>query len=145
MILPNISEFIKKYIIKREQSFFKNDLIKNNEKLIQEIKGKSILVIGGAGTIGSSYIKAALRYQPYELIVVDINENGLTELTRTLRSDHNISVPENYLTYPMSFNSEVFYKMLDSHGVFDIVANFAAHKHVRSEKDSFSIEAKIYF
>ena len=52
-------------------------------------------------------------------------------------------VPESYLTYPMSFNSEVFYKMFESHGAFDIVANFAAHKHVRSEKDSFSIEAMI--
>ena len=143
MMLPNISEFIKNYVTRRENSFFENDLINNKEKLSKEIKGKSILVIGGAGTIGSSYIKAVLRYHPSELIVVDTNENGLTELTRTLRSNSNIVVPENYLTYPMSFNSEVFYKMCESHGVFDIVANFAAHKHVRSEKDSFSIEAMI--
>ena len=143
MMLPNISEFIKNYVTKREKSFFSNDLIDNKEKLIKEIKGKSILVIGGAGTIGSSYIKAALRYHPSELIVVDTNENGLTELTRTLRSDSNIIVPESYLTYPMSFNSDVFYKMLKKHGSFDIIANFAAHKHVRSEKDSFSIEAMI--
>ena len=143
MILPNISDFIKNYVTKRKKSFFNNDLINNKEKLIKEIKGKSILVIGGAGTIGSSYIRAALRYHPSELIVVDTNENGLTELTRTLRSDFNIKVPECYLTYPMSFNSEVFYKMLKDHGSFDIIANFAAHKHVRSEKDSFSIEAMI--
>jgi FlaA1/EpsC-like NDP-sugar epimerase len=143
MMLPNISDFIKNFVTKREKSFFENDLINNKEKLTTEIKGKSILVIGGAGTIGSSYIKAALRYHPSELIVVDTNENGLTELTRTLRSDSSIIVPENYLTYPMSFNSEVFYKMFESRGAFDIVANFAAHKHVRSEKDSFSIEAMI--
>ena len=143
MMLPNISKFIKQYVTKREKSFFDNDLINNKEKLNNEIKGKSILVIGGAGTIGSSYIKAALRYHPSKLIVVDTNENGLTELTRTLRSDSNITVPESYLTYPMSFNSDVFYKMLKKHGSFDIVANFAAHKHVRSEKDSFSIEAMI--
>jgi len=143
MMLPNISDFIKNHVTKREKSFFENDLINNKEKLTKEIKGKSILVIGGAGTIGSSYIKAALRYYPSELIVVDTNENGLTELTRTLRSDLNITVPKSYLTYPMSFNSEVFYKMFESHGAFDIVANFAAHKHVRSEKDSFSIEAMI--
>lgn len=141
MILPNISNFIKTYVTKREKSFFSNDLQKNKEKLFKEIKGKSILVIGGAGTIGSSFIKAALRYHPSELIVVDTNENGLTELTRTLRSNFNITVPDTYLTYPMSFNSEVFYRMLEIHGLFDIVANFAAHKHVRSEKDSFSIEA----
>ena len=143
MMLPNISKFIKQYVTKREKSFFDNDLINNKKQLTKEIKGKSILVIGGAGTIGSSYIKAALRYHPSKLIVVDTNENGLTELTRTLRSDSNIIVPESYLTYPMSFNSDVFYKMLKEHGSFDIIANFAAHKHVRSEKDSFSIEAMI--
>lgn len=143
MMLPNISEFIKNYVIKREISFFENDLINNKEKLTREIKGKSILVIGGAGTIGASYIKAALRFHPSELVVVDTNENGLTELTRTLRSDFNIIVPQSYLTYPMSFNSDIFYKMLKKHGSFDIIANFAAHKHVRSEKDSFSIEAMI--
>ena len=143
MILPNISDFIKQYVTKREKSFFDNDLITNKERLTKEIRGKSILVIGGAGTIGSSFIKAALNYSPSELIVVDNNENGLTELTRTLRSDSNIIVPENYLTYPMSFNSDIFYKMLKKHGKFDVVANFAAHKHVRSEKDSFSIEAMI--
>ena len=129
MMLPNISEFIKRYVTKREKT--------------KEIKGKSVLVIGGAGTIGSSYIIAALKYHPSELIVVDTNENGLTELTRRLRSDSNIIVPDSYLTYPMSFNSDVFYKMLKKHGKFDVVANFAAHKHVRSEKDSFSIEAMI--
>ena len=143
MILPNISKFIKQYVTKRDKSFFDNDLTNNKEKLTKEIRGKSILVIGGAGTIGSSFIKAALKYSPSELIVVDTNENGLTELTRTLRSDSTIIVPENYLTYPMSFNSDVFYKMLKKHGKFDVVANFAAHKHVRSEKDSFSIEAMI--
>jgi len=143
MIFPDISKFIKKHITKREKSFFYNDLIKNKDKLTKEIKGKSILVIGGAGTIGSSFIKAALRYYPKKLVVVDNDENGLTELTRTLRSNSNIEVPELYLTYPMSFSSNVFYKMLYKNKKFDIVANFAAHKHVRSEKDSFSIESMI--
>ena len=142
-MLPNISEFIKKYITKRDESFFEKDLLNNKEKLLKEIRDKSILVIGGAGTIGSSYIKAALRFFPSQLVVVDTNENGLTELTRTLRSDSKIKVPNDYLTYPMSFNSDVFYKMLKKHGKFDVIANFAAHKHVRSEKDSFSVEAMI--
>ena len=143
MILPNISEFIKEFITKRENSFFEIDLENNQDKLNDEINGKSVLVIGGAGTIGTSFIKAILKFNPTELIVVDTNENGLTELTRTLRSDFNIRVPDKYLTYPMSFSSEVFYKMLKNHGPFDIVANFAAHKHVRSEKDTFSIKAMI--
>ena len=143
MILPDISDFIKSYITKRDISLFREDLNNNEQKLINEIQNKSILVIGGAGTIGSSFIEAALAYNPSKLIVVDTNENGLTELTRTLRSNPNINVPNEYLTYPMSYNSEIFYKMLVKHGRFDIVANFAAHKHVRSEKDIFSIESMI--
>ena len=143
MILPNITYFIKKYITKREISLFSNDLENHKQKLFSEINSKSILVIGGAGTIGSSFIKAALRYGPSKLTVVDKDENGLTELTRTLRSNINIKVPDYYITYPISFSSEVFYKMIKRHGKFDIVANFAAHKHVRSEKDGFSIEAMI--
>ena len=141
MILPNISEFIKQFVTQRQNSFFEIDLKNNQDKLSEQINRKSVLVIGGAGTIGSSFIKAILKFNPSELIVVDTNENGLTELTRTLRSDLNINVPDKYLTYPMSYNSDVFYKMFKNHGSFDIVANFAAHKHVRSEKDAFSIEA----
>ena len=118
MIFPNISEFIKHCITERKESFFSKDLLINKSKLTTEIKGKSILVIGGAGTIGSSFIKAALRYQPEKLVVVDNDENGLTELTRTLRSDCEIKVPDLYLTYPMSFSSDVFYKMLKKNKKF---------------------------
>ena len=141
MILPNLDEFIYSQILKRKSSLFQNDLENNKEKLSIAINAKSVLVIGGAGTIGSSFIKAILKYSPKKLIVVDTNENGLTELTRTLRSDSKILMPEIYLTYPMSFASKTFYKLFDEHEGFDIIANFAAHKHVRSEKDHFSIEA----
>lgn len=143
MILPDISNFINKYITNRNESLFKTDLDNYSSILTSEIKNKSILVIGGAGTIGSSFIKAALKYHPSKLIVVDLNENGLTELTRSLRSDNKIIVPEIYLTYPISFNSSTFYKLFKKHKKFDIIANFAAHKHVRSEKDFFSIEAML--
>ncbi|MFW6272472.1 MAG: polysaccharide biosynthesis protein [bacterium] len=137
----HIESFIKKHITLRDKSMFLNDLNKNHDLFEKEIKGTSLLVIGGAGTIGSSFIKAALKYNPARLFVVDINENGLTELTRDLRSDINIEVPEIYKTYPINFDDEIFYKILDKEGPFDIVANFAAHKHVRSEKDTYSIQA----
>ena len=101
------------------------------------------MVIGGAGTIGSSFIRAALRFKPASLVVVDTNENGLTELTRDLRNGVNVNIPEDYLSYPMDFGAPVFAKMLRHRKGFDIVANFAAHKHVRSEKDRFSIEAML--
>jgi len=139
----DINKFIAKYVTKREQSMFFDDIQKNLSKLRQEIEGKSVLVIGGAGTIGSSYIHAILPFNPRSLTVVDINENGLTELTRDLRSTKDLFIPEDYVTYPMSFADCVFRKMFKARGGFDIVANFSAHKHVRSEKDKFSVEALI--
>ena len=71
---------IKETIIKKHINF-DNDLNNFDEKLSLNIKGNNILVIGGAGTIGSSYIKQILKYKPSKITVVDINENGLTELT----------------------------------------------------------------
>ena len=142
MILPDINSFIKKNIIDRDESLFTQDLKANERILKAEIQDKKVLVIGGAGTIGSSFIRALLNYNPSSLVVVDTNENGLTELTRKLRSDIKVQLPDDYLTYPMSFSSETFNKILDKYN-FDIVANFAAHKHVRSEKDIISIEAMI--
>ena len=143
MNLIDIPNFIRTHITKRDHSFFQSDIETNNQTLWNEIKNKSILVIGGAGTIGSSFIKAILKFEPQKLVVVDTNENGLTELTRTLRSQGGQYVPGIYLTYPMNFGDPVFKKMFLEHQPFDIVANFAAHKHVRSEKDKFSIEAMI--
>jgi FlaA1/EpsC-like NDP-sugar epimerase len=139
----NTEAFIKKYVTGREESLFKKDIEFNREALQKEINGKSVLVIGGAGTIGSSFIKAILHFYPKRLYVVDINENGLTELTRDLRSSTNLNVPEEYKTYPINFGDAVFEKLLSNEGPFEIVANFAAHKHVRSEKDHYSIEAMI--
>lgn len=139
--MVNINDFIAKYVVKRSQSMFLPDIEANAEQLKQKIANKSVLVIGGAGSIGSSFIKAMLPYRPATLVVVDINENALAELTRDLRSTKGMYVPDDYITYPMDFASPVFRKMFVSHGGFDIVANFSAHKHVRSEKDIYSVEA----
>ncbi len=143
MKMINIKDFISRYVIKRAQSMFVDDILNNKERLTTEIENKSVLVIGGAGSIGSSYIKALLKFKPRSLVVVDINENGLTELTRDLRSSDDIPMPDDYVTYPMNYADAVFAKMFKNRGGFDIVANFSAHKHVRSEKDVFSVEALI--
>lgn len=137
----NLKSFIDTYVTKRNQSMFLVDIENNREQLYKKIKDKSVLVIGGAGSIGSSFIKAILPFRPASLVVVDINENGLAELIRDLRSTKGLYVPEDYVPYPMNFASEVFEKMFRNRGGFDIVANFSAHKHVRSEKDIYSIEA----
>ena len=139
----DLDKFIAKYVTKRPVSMFYNDIQKNKEILIEKIKDKSVLVIGGAGSIGSSFIKAILPFEPATLVVVDINENGLAELTRDLRSTKGLYVPEDYIPYPMDFAAPVFEKMFCARSGFDIVANFSAHKHVRSEKDIYSVEALI--
>ena len=139
----DLNQFIKDHITYRQESFFAADIKANAAELTAKINGKRVLVIGGAGTIGSSYIRAILNYKPSRLYVVDTNENGLTELTRDLRSRARQYVPEDYKPYPINFGSEVFYKMMQKEGPFDIIANFAAHKHVRSEKDKYSVEAMI--
>lgn len=139
----NLEHFIGTYVTKRENSMFEKDICNNKKILGEKIKDKSVLVIGGAGSIGSSFIKAILPFQPKSLVVVDINENGLAELTRDLRSTKGMYVPEDYIPYPMDFASVTFEKMFRNRGGFDIVANFSAHKHVRSEKDIYSVEALI--
>lgn len=137
----NLEAFISNIVTKRPTSMFYPDIKANWNLISQKIVGKSVLVIGGAGSIGSSFIKALLPFKPASLVVVDINENALAELTRDLRSSNGMYVPNDYVTYPMDFSSSVFEKMFRSRGGFNIVGNFSAHKHVRSEKDIYSIEA----
>ena len=132
---------IKETIIKKHINF-DNDLNKFDEKLSLNIKGDNILVIGGAGTIGSSYIKQILKYKPSKITVVDINENGLTELTRDLRSSNLLDYNPEYITYPVNLLSDTFDKIFKSES-WQVVSNFSAHKHVRSEKDKISVEALI--
>ncbi len=139
----DIDHFIRTYVTKRSASLLLPDLENNHRELEKRLNDRKVLVIGGAGTIGSFYIKALLKNRISSLVVVDINENGLTELVRDLRSSPVYNIPSEFITYPMNFGDRVFEKMFRSMAPFDIVANFAAHKHVRSEKDIFSVEAMI--
>lgn len=144
-----LDSFIDEYVTKRSVSMFETDVLENREELTNRIAGKSVLVIGGAGSIGSSFIRSIIQFKPEELIIVDTNENALTELTRFLRSsaEYSEKVPDIFIPYPMDYSSLTFKRMFLNHtrknGLygFDIVANFSAHKHVRSEKDIYSIEA----
>jgi len=121
---------------------FEKDISKNRNLLSNKICDQKILIIGGAGTIGSSYIKQILKFKPSKITVVDINENGLTELTRDLRSSNLLDYKPEYITYPVNLLSDTFDKIFNSDN-WGIVANFSAHKHVRSEKDKISVEALI--
>jgi FlaA1/EpsC-like NDP-sugar epimerase len=75
----NLSQFIKTHVTGRQESLLHPDFEKYQDELNHRINGKKVLVIGGAGTIGSFYIKALLKFKVAKLVVVDINENGLTK------------------------------------------------------------------
>ena len=137
-----IEYFVNKFIINKYANLFEKDLIDYNDLLKKKIFKKSVLIIGGAGTIGSNYIKQILKFKPSIISVVDINENGLTELTRDLRSSNLLDYSPKYITYPVNLLSATFDKIFNSES-WQVVANFSAHKHVRSEKDKISIEALI--
>ncbi len=139
----NIQKFISENVTFRKESMFKADIEQNKESITREVEGKSLCVIGGAGSIGSSFIKAILPFKPSKLIVIDLNENGLAELTRDLRSTYGMYIPEEYRAYTLNFADPIFTRIFREEQGFDIVANFSAHKHVRSEKDKYSVQALI--
>lgn len=139
----NLDKFIANCITHRPVSMFAIDIEANKEALIREIKDKKVCVIGGAGSIGSSFIKAVLRFEPKSIVVVDLNENGLAELVRDVRSTYGLYVPDEFRCYTLNFSDPIFERIFREEKGFDIVANFSAHKHVRSEKDRYSVQALI--
>ena len=139
----NLEKFIADHITSRRVSMFSKDIEENKDTLSKEIKDKKVCVIGGAGSIGSSFIKAILRFEPKSVIVVDLNENGLAELVRDIRSTDGLFCPDEFRCYTLNFADSIFERILREEKGFDIVANFSAHKHVRSEKDKYSVQALI--
>ena len=139
----NLNKFISDSVTCRTESMFAKDIEANNVELTREIKGKRICVIGGAGSIGSSFIKAVLHFEPASMVVVDLNENGLAELVRDIRSSYGLYVPNTFRCYTLNFADPIFTRIYREEKGFDIVANFSAHKHVRSEKDRYSVQALI--
>ena len=139
----HLDKFIADHVTHRPVSMFQADIEANRETLEREIEGKKVCVIGGAGSIGSSFIRAVLRFRPQSVVVVDLNENGLAELVRDVRSTEGLFVPDEFRCYTLNFADHIFERIFREERGFDIVANFSAHKHVRSEKDRYSVQALI--
>lgn len=139
----NIDNFISQHVTHRQHSLFSGDIQNHFKEIESEVKGRSLLVIGGAGSIGSSFIKAILPFKPSKLVVIDLNENGLAELVRDIRSTNGLYVPDEFRCYTLNFADPIFERIFREEEGFNIVANFSAHKHVRSEKDRYSVQALI--
>lgn len=131
-------------IVRREDSFFAQDLHAAAAELSAMIKGARILFIGGAGSIGFQTLRTVAHFGPKTLHVVDHNENALAELVRTLRSSGQPLRVDDLLTMPIDYGGEPFRLWLKAQPrPYDHVFNFAALKHVRSEKDPYSILAML--
>lgn len=131
-------------IVQREQSFFSEDLHAATAELSELIRGTRILFIGGAGSIGFQTLRTIAQFGPKALHVVDHNENGLAELVRALRSGTEPLQVDELLTMPIDYGGDAFRLWLKAQPqAYDHVLNFAALKHVRSEKDPYSILAML--
>lgn len=131
-------------IVGRERSFFAADLEASAAELATMLRGARLLFIGAAGSIGFQTLKTVASFAPKTLHVIDHNENGLAELVRALRSSPTPFPVEELLTLPFDYGSDTFRLWMQSQAQgYDFVLNFAALKHVRSEKDPYSILAML--
>ena len=130
-------------IIGRDRELFAEDVAANEEQLSGLVRESRFLVIGGAGSIGHATTREIFRRSPRALHVVDINENGMTEAVRDLRSSLGY-IDGDYRTFILDAGSVEFDAFLEAEGPYDYVLNFSALKHVRSEKDPFTLMRMIH-
>jgi FlaA1/EpsC-like NDP-sugar epimerase len=125
-------------LIGREAPLFDEDLTRNREALAERVAGGRFLVIGGAGTIGQAVVREIFRRNPAALDVVDLSENNLVELVRDLRSSLGY-IDGEFRTFALDAGSVPFDALMREEGGYDYVLNLSALKHVRSEKDPYSL------
>ena len=131
-----------KKILGRNFGIFDRDYNRLYDQLSSEIFGKDFLVIGGAGSIGSAVSFEIFKHNPRKLHVVDINENNLTELVRNIRSSLGY-IDGDFSTYAIDCGSQQFKKFINEKGPYNYVLNLSALKHVRSEKDPYTLSRMI--
>ena len=125
-------------IIGRNEALFTSDIKCFHDKLFEEISNSSFLVIGGAGSIGQAVTKEIFKRNPAVLHVVDINENNMVELVRDIRSSIGYC-DGDFRTFAIDCGSEEYSALIEATKYYDFVINLSAMKHVRSEKDPFSL------
>ncbi|HWW83981.1 MAG TPA: polysaccharide biosynthesis protein [Vicinamibacterales bacterium] len=137
--LPDDVEAYGRIVTGRTDSFASADMSAHATALADGIRGRRLLVIGGAGSIGSAAVIRLARYGPECLHVVDHNENALVELVRTLRSGLALKRVDDFRTWSIDFGADEMRALISAQPRYDAVLNLAAIKHVRSEKDAISI------
>ncbi|MEX0997206.1 MAG: UDP-N-acetylglucosamine 4,6-dehydratase [Flavobacteriaceae bacterium] len=125
-------------LIGRSEELFYGDISKYESKLKEIVSKSSFLVLGGAGSIGQAVVKEIFKRAPLKLHVVDISENNLVELVRDIRSSLGY-IKGNFKTFALDIGSIEYDTFIDNDGKYDYVLNLSALKHVRSEKDSYTL------
>ena len=125
-------------ILKRKRSLFSSDFNRHQRELSEYLESSRVLIIGAAGSVGSTVTFQLSGYEPACLHLVDINENKLVELVRELRSSPR-QLPSDFKALPLDLGSLELHRFMDSVSSYDFVLNFAAMKHVRTEKDPYSL------
>ena len=125
-------------LIGREKELFLNDLQRHEEELSKIVSSSSFLVIGGAGSIGQAVTKEIFKRHPKKLHVVDISENNMVELVRDIRSSFGY-IEGDFSTFALDIGSVEYDAFIKADGEYDYVLNLSALKHVRSEKDPFTL------
>lgn len=125
-------------IIGRSNNIFRNDINKYEHSLSKIVSKSSFLVLGGAGSIGQSVVKEIFKRNPKKLHVVDLNENNIVELVRDIRSSYGY-IDGDFSTFSIDIGSDIYDAFIKYDGKYDYVLNLSALKHVRSEKDSFTL------
>ncbi len=125
-------------LIGREKELFVDDLNKYEEELNRIVNQSRFLVIGGAGSIGQAVTKEIFKRSPLKLHVVDISENNLVELVRDIRSSYGY-INGDFQTFALDIGSAEYDVFIEEDGKYDYVLNLSALKHVRSEKDPYTL------
>jgi len=125
-------------LIGRDSELFEDDMERYDDKLKSIISISSFLVIGGAGSIGQAVTKEIFKRNPKKLHVVDISENNMVELVRDVRSSIGY-IDGEFATFALDIGSIEYDAFIKSDGKYDYVLNLSALKHVRSEKDPYTL------
>src|SRR5690554_695804 len=125
-------------LIGRDTELFTEDIQRNEKELREKVSSSRFLVIGGAGSIGQAVTKEIFKRSPLKLHVVDISENNMVELVRDIRSSFGY-IDGDFQTFALDIGSAEYDAFWNNDGAFDYVLNLSALKHVRSEKDPFTM------
>jgi len=125
-------------LIGRDTELFSSDISGNQQVLAEKVRFSRFLVLGGAGSIGQAVVKEIFKRNPQKLHVVDISENNMVELVRDIRSSFGY-INGDFQTFALDIGSTEYDAFFKADGQFDYVLNLSALKHVRSEKDPYTL------